>query len=331
MNLIYFLDRLEPWKLDLAWISEFTTIRDSLIKDLDFKADRIYFGQIEFDYGSIMVNLAYYWRILVSVLIIHLALKITWIFRNKHNMNNVFFKFVYGAKKEISEVFYVRYLAEVSGFLWIGMIIEFVSTKREWTMQQLSLAFDIWLLIFLLLFIYTFIFCFYYKETKESERGFHMAFFLIKKAIWAIFIVSFAYINRTAQLSVLFAIQIVSIWLEAIFRPGKWIINNILSLISNTIFLIYLGILYLFIDSSNVLSTSKGNTAAVFVSVSYSTLSSSQWIWKNLGLWKNFQQKFYLNNFFLWIYCGLDFLIFVFFIFKYDEEIIKQPSSCTLV
>ena len=267
LNLIYFLDRLEPWKLDLAWISEFTTIRDKLINDLGFKADRIYFGQIEFDYGSIMVNLAYYWRLIISVLLIHLALKIIWILRNKNNMNNIFFKFIFGAKKEIYETFYTRYLAEVNLFFWIGMIIEFVSTNREWTLQQLSLSFDICLLIFNLVFLYMFIFSFIYKKTKESNREYYMTFFLIKKAIWAIFIVSFAYINRTAQLSILFAIQWASIIFEVVLRPGNWIINTVLSLLSNTVFLVYLGILYFFINSDNFSSTNKGNIAAIFVSV----------------------------------------------------------------
>ena len=238
LNLIYFLDRLEPWKLDLAWIVEFTTIRDKLMKDLNFKADRIYFGQIEFDYGSMMVNLAYYWRLIISVLVIHLVFKIISLFINKKNKNNIFFKFVVGCKNEISEVFYVRYLAETNIFLWIGMIVELVSTSREWTLQQLSLAFDIWLLIFLLWFIYMFIWAFIFKKMRESERGFYMSFFLIKKSLWAIFIVSFAYINKEAQLSILFSIQAVFIVLEIIFRPGKNILNTVWSVFSNIVFLI---------------------------------------------------------------------------------------------
>lgn len=191
------------------------------MKDMSFKADRIYFGQIEFDYGSMMVNLAYYWRLIISVLIVHLIFKLLSLLRNDKNKNNFAIKFIMRVKKEIYEVFYVRYLVEVSVFLWIGVIIEFVSTSREWTLQQLSLSFDICLIIFLIVFNYMFIWASIMKKTKESKRGFYMSFFLIKKALWAIFIVSFAYINREAQLSVLFAIQVVSIALEILFRPGN--------------------------------------------------------------------------------------------------------------
>ena len=54
------------------------------------------------------------------------------------------------------------------------------------------------------------------------------------------------------------------------------------------------------------------------------------WIWKNLGLWKKIQQKFFCKKLCLWTYCKLNLLIFcLFFLFKYDAVIIKQPSSCT--
>ena len=53
--------------------------------------------------------------------------------------------------------------------------------------------------------------------------------------------------------------------------------------------------------------------------IPYSTLSSPPlclvplWNWENLGLWKNFQQKFLCNKLCLWTYCELDLLIFVCF------------------
>lgn len=233
---------------------------------MNFKADRVYFGQIEFDYGSMMINLAYYWRVIVSALVVHLAIKLLSLLKNEHNKNHFAIKAIMRVKYEISGVFYVRYLAEISIFLWIGVIVEFVSTSREWTLQQLSLSFDISLLIFLIVFNYMFIWAYIVKKTKESQRAFYMAFFLIKKSLWAILIVSFAYINKEAQLSILFALQVVSIVLEMIFRPGNNVINTCCSVFSNIVFLVYLGILYLFIDKAN--QTSKnGNTAAIFVSV----------------------------------------------------------------
>ena len=51
------------------------------------------------------------------------------------------------------------------------------------------------------------------------------------------------------------------------------------------------------------------------------------WIWKNLGLWKNFIKKFYVKNYNIELTVYYIFLFF--FLFKYDEIIRKQPSSST--
>ena len=50
------------------------------------------------------------------------------------------------------------------------------------------------------------------------------------------------------------------------------------------------------------------------------------WIWKNLGLWKFFQQKILCKKICILTNCELHILIFS---FKYDFVIIKQPSSCS--
>ena len=67
----------------------------------------------------------------------------------------------------------------------------------------------------------------------------------------------------------------------------------------------------------------------------YSTLSSPLclvplWNWKNLGLWKKFRQIFFLQKTmplnFMWTRSSY---FCLFFLFKYDAVIIKQPSSRT--
>lgn len=169
----------------MSWIDEFTTVRDKLKKDMSFTSDRTSFGQIKFEYGSMMVNLAYYWRIICAVLVIHLALKLISLL-NKRRSKNAFFVGIWFVKNEIYKSFYIRYLIEIAMFLWIGTIVEFVSTNREWTLQQLSLAFDICLLIFLVVFTFAFVFALVTKKTKETMRSFDVSFFLVKKALWAI-------------------------------------------------------------------------------------------------------------------------------------------------
>ena len=70
---------------------------------------------------------------------------------------------------------------------------------------------------------------------------------------------------------------------------------------------------------------SKVNGITVFDAV-----QSPLWIWKNLGLWKNSQQNFFLKKICLRTNFELNLIFFCFFLFKYDAVIIiKQPFSCT--
>ena len=61
----------------------------------------------------------------------------------------------------------------------------------------------------------------------------------------------------------------------------------------------------------------------------YSTLSSPPVKLEESWSLKKFSTKILCKILCLLTYCELDFLIFVFLLFKYDEIIIKQPSSCT--
>ena len=62
-NLIYFLDKLDYFKLDLNSIDEFFGIRDEIIEEVDFIPDRLSFTKLDWKYGSVLINLAFYARI----------------------------------------------------------------------------------------------------------------------------------------------------------------------------------------------------------------------------------------------------------------------------
>lgn len=91
-NLIYFLDRFDHCKLDLYDIPEFTGIRDEIKKEIEFRPDRAAFNQIEFQYGSVLINLAFYIRILCVVILMHIALKFLLIFKHSDNKDNFILK-----------------------------------------------------------------------------------------------------------------------------------------------------------------------------------------------------------------------------------------------
>jgi len=138
-NLIYFFDRLDHCKLDLNYIPEFTGIREAITEEIKFRPDRQKFEQIEYEWGSVLVTLAYYARILCAVFLLHISLKILLALRPGNKSG--FFKAVETFKNHISRVFYVRYLIEIYMFLWLGVLIEIVSTQRDSSLQKLSLAF----------------------------------------------------------------------------------------------------------------------------------------------------------------------------------------------
>jgi hypothetical protein len=142
-NLVYFLDRFDHCKLDLYDIPEFTGIRDEIKKEIEFRPDRAAFNQIEFQYGSVLINLAFYIRILCVVILMHIALKFVLVFKHSDNEDNFFLKWAQKAKDHINHVFYPRYLIEIYIFLWLGILIEFVSTSRDSNLQKLSLMFAI--------------------------------------------------------------------------------------------------------------------------------------------------------------------------------------------
>lgn len=75
-NFVYFLDRLDHCKLDLNYIDEFTGIRNSIIDEINFRPDRDSFYKIDWFYGSVLINLAYYARIVCTVILLHISLKI---------------------------------------------------------------------------------------------------------------------------------------------------------------------------------------------------------------------------------------------------------------
>lgn len=265
-NLIYFLDRLDHSKLDLNYIPEFTGTRDAIKEDLSLRPDRMHFNQIEYQWASVLINLAWYARILCTAIVIHGFLKgCSLLLRGKHK-KQWYGKTIHWMKHQM-RIFYLRYLIEISVFLWLGVFIEFVSTSRDSNLQQLSLVFAINVLFFLIYFIYTYWFAYITKYTKESDRSFFTAFFLTKRAIFAIALIAFAYTTTGWQLGILISIQVISTVIYGILRPERNILNYALTIINNIVFLIFLCLMFLFSGRDVSDTEEAGDGVSIFISV----------------------------------------------------------------
>lgn len=181
-NLVYFLDRLDHCKLDLNYIDEFTGIRNAIIDDLKFKPDRDSYQKIDWEYGSVLISLAFYARIFCTVLVLHFALKLVLLFKNRKTEKNPILIQIERFKTHISNVFYIRYCLEVSLFFWTAIFIEFVSTSADSNLEKLSLVFSINVLCFLVWFTFSYLFASFAKNTKETYRSYYYTYFLLKRA-----------------------------------------------------------------------------------------------------------------------------------------------------
>lgn len=121
--------------------------------------------------------------------------------------------------------------------------------------------------MFLLYFAFAFVFATFVKYTKESERAHYIAYFLIKRAVFAIFLISFAYINMEAQLALLVAIQFGALWYEIIMRPEKNLLNRLLSLVTNIVLLTFICLMFMFLDDNPSNTDVQGAAAAIFAAV----------------------------------------------------------------
>jgi hypothetical protein len=264
-NLIYFLDRLDHCKLDLNYIPEFFGIRESIYEELYFRPDRQAFKQIEYEYGSVLVNLAYYSRILWTVFLLHFVLKIVLLFKptGDHPIFDNLMKF----KEHISSVFYVRYLMEISLFLWLAVLIEFVSTERNSELKRFSLAIAIIIFIFLLGITYMLIYAFIVERNKEADRGALMGFYMIKRGLFSSVLIGFAYVSKEWQLSLLLAIQVASTITEIFVRKGKWPFNRVVSHLPNFVLITYYSMLFMFLNKNPNPKDSQAEATGIFISV----------------------------------------------------------------
>lgn len=121
--------------------------------------------------------------------------------------------------------------------------------------------------MFLLYFAFTFVFATFVKHTKESERAHFTSYFLIKRAVFAIFLISFAYINMEAQLALLVAIQFGALMYEVIMRPEKNLLNRLLSLVTNLVLLTFICLMFMFLDDNPSNTDVQGAAAAIFAAV----------------------------------------------------------------
>ena len=275
-NLLYFLDKLDPCKLDLNFIDEFTGLRNEIIKEISFRPDRASFSKIDWQYGSVLVNLFFYGRLIFLVIVAHIVLKIILIFKNEQNP---IWNFVQKVKDYISHIFYIRYVLEISLFLWTAIFIEFVSTGRNSGSQKLSLVFAINILLFMLYLTFSFLFAFYVNNTNETYRGYFYSYFLMKRGIIPICLVSFAYTSQEWQLSAVLIVQILftvveilltvfnkSEYSKKIHHPGQSLINSSLSIGCNLLFTIYLALMFMFLDKNPPIDDKSGEALAYFIS-----------------------------------------------------------------
>ncbi|CAI2363440.1 unnamed protein product [Moneuplotes crassus] len=278
-SLVFFLDKLEPCKLDLNFIDEFTTIRDEVRKEVNFMPDRQDFRKIAWDYGSVLVNLAFYARIICTIIILHAVLKITQCFANAKNEHNGFFKGVNVLKKHISKDFYIRYCIEITLFLWTAVFIEFMSTPRDSSLVKLSLVIAINILCFLVYFTFSFAFALYAKNTNETYRGYFYTFFLMKRGIIPICLITLAYASKEWQLGILWAVQLLFLCIEILsvfknkpkyskekYHIMQCLITSLLSIGCNILFLIYLCLNFIFISKNINDSDNIGESIAITTS-----------------------------------------------------------------
>ncbi|CAI2362849.1 unnamed protein product [Moneuplotes crassus] len=278
-NLVYFLDKLDHCKLDMNFIDEFTTIRDEVRKDINFRPDRAAFAKIAWDYGSVLVNLAFYARLICTVILLHICLKVIMCWSNPERKDHKFFKWTNSLKNHISKDFYIRYCLEISLFLWTAVFIEFMSTPRDSGLEKLSLMVAINILCFLIYLTFSFVFAFYAKNTAETYRGYFYTYFLMKRAIMPILLISLAYTSKEWQLSMLVLAQCVLLTIEIIlaimkktehsretFHLGQTLINRVLSIICNSMFLVYLCCMFMFLDDSPSEDDNQGKALAIFIS-----------------------------------------------------------------
>lgn len=158
----------------------------------------------------------------------------------------------------------MRYLLEVSLFFWTAIFIEFVSTGRDGNLQQLSLMFAINILLFLVYFTFSFVFAFFSKNTRETYRGFYYTYFLMKRALIPIILVSFAYVSKEWQLSMLIAVQVFATCFEAIFKMETCPINRFYSILNNSVLILYLCLNFMFLNETSDNDDSNGTGLAIF-------------------------------------------------------------------
>mmetsp|Transcript_29496 Transcript_29496/g.26074 ORF Transcript_29496/g.26074 Transcript_29496/m.26074 type:complete len:198 (+) Transcript_29496:1101-1694(+) len=152
-----------------------------------------------------------------------------------------------------------------------------MSTKRDSGWERLSLTIAINILCFLLYFTFSFCFAFYSNNTKETYRGYYYTYFLMKRAIFPICLISFASTGMESQLAVLITVQLIFIVVEIVLGVldkddrnrvldmSQSVANRVLSIACNFVFLGYLAAMFMFLDDNPASDDSGGEGLAIFI------------------------------------------------------------------
>lgn len=123
------------------------------------------------------------------------------------------------------------------------------------------------LMLFLFAFPYIFAFAYVVKFTKETSRGHFMTLFLIKRGLIAVFLISFAYISKEWQLSVMLAIIVVTTILEFAYPFEKCIHNRITVLVSNIALICFYASMFMFLDKNPDADDNQGESLGIAISI----------------------------------------------------------------